>query len=84
MDDSFCESSCDNRETDEPESSKISLLIPPTFPTILDACVLTVATGTITVFTGLKSEGDVCCPKQASPGRFPASSLLPNVLVYHK
>jgi len=79
---SFCTRACDKRDTDEPESSKISLLIPPTFPTILDACDFTVAT--TTVFIRLKCEEDVCCPTQTSPGCFPASNLSLGVLVYHK
>ena len=72
----FCALSCDKRDTDEPESSMISVLIPPTLPTILASCDLMVAT--TMVFLGLTDNGDACCPLQTSLVRFPASTALQN------
>ena len=72
----FCAVSCDKRDTDEPESSIISALIPSTLPKILALCDLIVAT--TMVFLGLTDKGDACCPWQTSLVRFPASIALPN------
>ena len=72
----FCAVSCDKRDTDDPESSIIAVLIPPTLPIILALCDLMVAT--TMVFSGLTDNGDACCPWQTSLVRFPASTVLPN------
>ena len=56
----FVAVSCDKRDTDEPESSIISVLIPPTLPKMLAACDLIVAT--TMVLLGLTGMGDACCP----------------------
>ena len=71
--------SCDKRDTDEPESSIISVLVPPTLPTILASCDLMVAT--TMVFLGLIDNVDACCPLQTSLVCFPANTALPNDLV---
>ena len=55
------------RDTDEPESSIISVLMPPTLPKIPDACNLMVATTIVSL--GLIGTRDACGPWQTSLGR---------------
>ena len=71
-----CTAVSDKRDTDEPESSIISVLMPPTLPKIPDTCDLLVATTTVLVSLGLTGTRDACSPWQTSLGHFPASNPL--------
>ena len=51
-----------SKESDDPESRIICTLFSPTFPEIITASVLTVATITVGVSTGLTQDWDDCCP----------------------
>ena len=63
---------CASKDMEEPESSIISTLLPPTIPVIIAVCNLVVVT--VIVCWRLLTAGDTCCPSQASLCRFPASS----------
>ena len=63
---------CAISDIEEPESSITSTLLPPTFPVIIAAWSLVVAT--LIVCWGLLIAGDACCPSQASLCHFPAST----------
>ena len=57
-------------DTDDPESNMISTVLPSSLPFITFAFGLIAVTVTIRISLGLNF-GDVCCPSQASPCRFP-------------
>ena len=69
---SFCAVSCDKRDTDEPESSMISVLMSPTLPTILALCDLIVATTWC-------SWGLLIMGTPTAPCRHPSSVSLPTL-----